>query len=241
MIIKIFFLLIILYIIIEQYLDKPIIKKEKTVQLEEPVVSHKVQALTSQRQQQLQALQVPQQMQIQEFSKPNPWTKVILDASNEYPYNFHIKLKIPSLNDYEDWKQIIPNIDFNARTGELVIPSKDEASALAIANLISSNFSGHLSLKEILDKKLIQISINKAKNYELVQNKFREQIMENLYGSTQIKPLEVKEFKETCSLKKVPKNQNISSDAFVDTFQHFTYEQNNEGVNPYDSNGYSAF
>jgi hypothetical protein len=225
-----FFLLIILYIIIQQYLEKPKkIKKEKEIiNTNQPINTNQI----------IKSVQkVPPT--IQEFYKPNPWSKIVTDPSSEYPYNFYIKIKIPSLNDYEDWKQVIPNLDFNARTGELIIPSKDEPSALAIANLISSNFSGHLSLKEILDKNLIQISIGKARNYELVQHKFREQIIENLFGAP--KPQEIKEYKEEKTTKPIPKNQNISSDDFVDTFQHFTYNQIDEGVNAYDNLGYSAF
>ena len=40
----------------------------------------------------------------------------------------------------------------------------------------------------ILNKNLIQISINKSQNYEVVQNKLREQINESLYGKTNIIP-----------------------------------------------------
>ena len=116
------------------------------------------------------------------FNNPNPWTRIIINENNEFPYNFHIKLKISSLNDYENWKNIIPNLNFNSKTGELIIPSKDEPSALAIANLISINIMGNMTIKNILEKNLIQISINKCKNYEVVQNKLREQLYENLYG-----------------------------------------------------------
>jgi hypothetical protein len=49
------------------------------------------------------------------------------------------------------WK-IIPNINFDPRAGELIIPSKDEPSALALANLILINFSGQMSLQNILEK-----------------------------------------------------------------------------------------
>jgi hypothetical protein len=51
------------------------------------------------------------------------------------------------LNDYQTWKQIILNLDFNP--GELIIPSKDEPSALALANLIVINITGQLSLENI--------------------------------------------------------------------------------------------
>jgi hypothetical protein len=113
----------------------------------------------------------------------NPWTRVLYNPNDDYPYYFYIKIKIPSLNDYESWKQIIPNLNFDPRTGELIIPSKDEPSALALANLIVVNFTGQLSLDNILEKNLIQISVTKAKSHEVVQNKLREQIMDNLQGT----------------------------------------------------------
>jgi hypothetical protein len=119
--------------------------------------------------------------QVIDYDKPNPWTKVIFDNTQEYNFNFFIKIKIPSLNDYEKWKEIIPNLDFIPKTGELVIPSKDEASALALANLIISNLMGYLSINDILEKNLIQISISKCKSHEIVQNKIRLQIIDMLY------------------------------------------------------------
>ena len=114
------------------------------------------------------------------YDKPNPWTKLIIYENNEYPYYFHIKINIPSLNDYTNWKNIIPNLDFNVSTGELVIPSPDEASALAIVNLIIINFNGDLKLDEIINQNLIETSIAKAKTHEVVQHKLREQINQNL-------------------------------------------------------------
>jgi hypothetical protein len=115
-----------------------------------------------------------------EFDDPNPWTKIVFNSHDEYPYYFYIKLIIKSLNDYQTWKQIVPNIDFNPQSGELIIPCKDEPSALALANLIVINITGQLSIEHILNKNLIQISTAKSRKYELVQNKLREQIKENL-------------------------------------------------------------
>jgi hypothetical protein len=121
---------------------------------------------------------------IWEFYEPNPWSKIIYKNNEEYPFYFFIKIKIPSLNDYQIWKQLIPNIDFESRSGELIIPSKDEASALAVANLILSTFGGQIKLETILEKGLIQISVQKAQQFELVKNKLREQIIDNLQGKS---------------------------------------------------------
>jgi hypothetical protein len=182
-----------------------------------------------------------------EFDKPNPWSKIVLNKTSDYPYEFHIKLRVPSLNDLEAWKQIVPNIGFDPQSGELIIPSKDEASALALANLIAINFTGQMSLDNILEKKLIQISVAKAKNHEVVQTKLREQINQNLYGkstSNVTNNFEKDLASKSDNSNKLEKpatekfidsvetlddasydNVNFQSEEFKDTFQHFS---NNE-------------
>lgn len=112
-----------------------------------------------------------------EFMDPEPWSRIVYRYNEEYPYQFYIKAKIPSLNDYENWKNIITNLQFNPRPGELIIPTKSEESAIAIANLIISNFGGSISLDDIIKKDLIGISIAKATKYEVVKNKLKEQII----------------------------------------------------------------
>lgn len=118
------------------------------------------------------------------FNEPIPWSQIIYLYNQDYPFKFYIKVKIPSLNDYQSWKEVIPNLDFDARTGELIIPSKNEASALAVANLILSTFKGNLKLETILEKGLIQISVAKAQQFELVKNKLRDQIMDVIQGKS---------------------------------------------------------
>jgi hypothetical protein len=115
---------------------------------------------------------------------PHPWSKIIYKYNEKYPFYFYIKIKIPSLNDYNNWKNIISNLDFDPISGEMIIPTEDEETALSISNLIISNFKGDLSLEEILNKNLINVSINKARKYDIVKNKIIEQIMTNLKGST---------------------------------------------------------
>lgn len=114
------------------------------------------------------------------FGKGDIWSRMIVDKSSEYPYSYHIKVAIPSLNDLQNWKKIIPNLNFNPQTGELIIPSKDEGSALAVANLIIANLNNLISMSDIINKQLLQISIAKAQSHELVRNKLKEQIMNNL-------------------------------------------------------------
>lgn len=179
-----------------------------------------------------------------EFDKPNPWSRIILNEQDEYPYNFHIKLNIPSLNDYQVWKQIIPNLDFNPRSGELIIPSKEEASALALANLICINFAGQMSVDNILEKNLIQISVAKSRSYEVVQTKLREQIMENLYGKSVTKIQT--SFEQDLAKNSLDNDNNngrveFTSEQFSDTFEHFSDQSHTGSKNivAYDGSDFS--
>ena len=189
-----------------------------------------------------------QENEVINFNKPHPWSKITIVRGDEYPFKFHIKLKIPSLNDFEQWKQIIPNLSFDPRPGELIIPSKDEASALALANLISINFLGQMSLANILEKNLIQISVGKAKGYEVVQNKLREQIMENLHGkqtaleSSWEQDLAQRDNKKTL-LNPATKTSDLNSKSFSDTFEQYSGKSNdtNDEIEAYDGSDFSYF
>jgi hypothetical protein len=188
-----------------------------------------------------------------DFNSPNPWTKIIKNKDDEYPYHFYLKLNIPSLNDYTTWLQVIPNLGFDPQSGELIIPSKDEVSALAIANLICINFAGQMSITEILNKNLIPISINKARKHKVVQKKLREQIKEHIYGKTIMKgntdfekDLAIKTSNEDevntnnlTTMVAAPKSQA----EFKDTFRHFTDQpiENNYDIDPYDGTDFSHF
>ena len=189
----------------------------------------------------------------QEYKMLNPWSQIIKTKDEDYPYHFYLKINIPSLNDYTTWLQVIPNLGFDPQSGELIIPSKDEISALAIANLIAINFSGKISLTDILNKNLIPISINKARKHKIVQKKLREQIREHIYGKTLMK--ENTDFEQDLAIKTQTNTDNITNDLttmvaapksqseFKDTFKHFTDQpmENNYNIDPYDGNDFSYF
>jgi hypothetical protein len=264
MMLKIFLIIIIVYIIIQQLLDcnkEEEVQKDTQIQKEiVPVIDNKINPANfsstnyeqilntssndySQKQscipsfanvldkEQKIRTNIQDEQKVQNFDIPNPWSKIVYNSNNEYPYNFYIKLSIPSLNDYQTWKQIIPNLDFNPQSGELIIPSKDEPSALALANLIVINITGQLSLENILNKNLIQISIAKSRKYELVQNKLREQINENLNKKVKINIPD--SFEKDLANDIIDKSDNN----FNDTFKHFS-DQSNE-IDAYDGNDFS--
>jgi hypothetical protein len=273
MFIKLFLIAIILYIIINQTIDcndqndntisddntisndntisaleikqKPVMQMNQSTRIEPEIV----QQIQPNKPVQIEKMS---NYKVQEFDSPNPWTKVIYNNEDEFPYYFHFKAVIPSLNDFEQWTQIIPNINFNPTSRELIIPSKDEASALAVANLICINFSGQMSMQNILDKDLIRISITKAKSHEVVKNKLRDQIMEVLYGKSINTPKT--NFEKDSASNKISSNKNstptnndytkpmsLKSENFTDTFEHFSDEvkPNTNELGTYDSSSYS--
>ena len=116
------------------------------------------------------------------FEQPQPWTKIIFDEQNKYPYTFFINLDIPSFNDYHNWKQIIPTLNFLPHTKELTISTVNEEIALAIINLIIITFSNKLTLDDIISKDLINISITKVQESSDVKITFKNQIIQYLYS-----------------------------------------------------------
>ena len=173
------------------------------------------------------------------FPKPVPWSQIIYVYGEEYPFKFFIKIKIPSLNEYQVWKQIIPNLDFNSKTGEIIIPSKNEGSALAIANLIISTFTGQLTIETILEKNLIQISVTKALQFELVRTKLREQILEALsdktYTTHQTETGQ-NDFESDLATSKISASNNDTISASNNNIEKFN---NNEPIAAMDGEGYS--
>jgi hypothetical protein len=234
MFIKIFLISIIVFIIAKQIMDcnnelpKQPITNDEPIQIqtpEKPIFNEPTRIIKEKNN--------SDNIFTKEVETQKPWSRVLYNENNEYSYYFYIKLKIPSLNDYEKWKEIIPNIDFNPNTREIVIPSKDEASALAVANLMAMNFSGNKSMKEILSKDLIRVSITKAQGHDIVKEKLREQINDTLNGKVMVEPPQEK---KQSTVKNDNKPFTLKSENFRDTFEHF-----NDNIGAFDNNGGYSF
>lgn len=119
-----------------------------------------------------------------EFLDNQPWNKIIFDYNNNFPYFYYIKAKINNLDEYQKWKKILPNLDFDPKRKSLIIQTKDETTALAVSNIILANLQGKIELNEIIEKQLIPISINRAKKYSMVKSKLKEQLIETINGSS---------------------------------------------------------
>ena len=158
------------------------------------------------------------------FDQPHPWTRVDIVNGDEFPFRYYIKIKISSLNEYQNWKQLVPNLDFNANTGELIIPSKDEGSALALANLIIAQLQDQISLQDIINKNLLQISVAKAQAHEVIRTKLRDQILDNINAK-----------------KVVIKTSNYQEDLATETKPTKENKEKMEDIEAFDGNDYSSF
>ncbi len=172
-----------------------------------------------------------------DFYDPQPWTKIIYKYGNSDPYNFYIKAKIPSLNDYENWKNYLTNINFDPRSGEIIISCQDEETALSIANLLVTNFKGDIKFEEIVNKDLIGISIIKCKKYEVVKNKIKEQIIQNMVvKATNFNDLN-KQMESKQKNVQVKNDDNESNNYFY--YSNANNKKKNNEFDAYDGNEYS--
>lgn len=217
--------------------------QERPQQMQERPQQQQMQKILQQHQMQERQQHENKQVQrdepkVWEFDTPNPWSRVVKIEGDEYPYRFFLKIRIPSLNDFQSWKQIVPNIEFDPRGGEIIIPSQDEGSALALANLMVANMGGQLSLQDIIDKKLIQISVSKAQAHEIVRSKLREQIVENLQGKATQKS--VTNYEKDLA-QKPNKNETKSKESMNDTNDDTHDIKGYNDINHKESNEIEAF
>lgn len=118
------------------------------------------------------------------FDEPNPWTQIYVGNNINKYY-----LKINNIEKYKDkikidtWEQIpfIRKDLINNNDDMLIIVTNNEKEALVVSNVLLSYIVGDLTLDNIIEKDLINTSLQKAQRYELVVNKLRELIKENLY------------------------------------------------------------
>lgn len=121
---------------------------------------------------------------------PQPWNVIVFNPNNDMKYLFIIKMNVDEQqkNIYSEkiinWYKLIPGVAFNKNTSELIIPAPDENSAFAVTNLILNNLRGDLDFKNIIENKLIEVSLAKIRNYPSVRTKIIEQIMESINGQT---------------------------------------------------------
>ena len=115
--------------------------------------------------------------EIIQFNNPNLWCKISINK-NDYT-KYYIKMNNFNEKIFLEWKKLIDSLDYDVNTKELILETKEEHEALALVNLIISNMNNDIKMDEIIDNKLITVSIQKAKTHKLVCNKLKELILEN--------------------------------------------------------------
>ncbi len=123
---------------------------------------------------------------------PSPWIFIIFNPNNNP--NHHYAISLLPLTKYVHANHIITTVSkwdeylklnrieilFNNNNLELLIPSQDEEFALTVCNLMINTIIGNLTIEGISNNNLIQVSLNKIKNYPMIKNKIVEQIKENM-------------------------------------------------------------
>lgn len=108
----------------------------------------------------------------------DPWACLYYNSTND-TMTFGIN-HIISNELLASWKKVIPNVGFNDKDKLLMITSTDEESALAVINLVLSTIHQELTIDEIMNSNLIDISVNKIRAHPLVKTKILEQVNEKI-------------------------------------------------------------
>lgn len=118
------------------------------------------------------------------FVQPNPWSTLYFNQTkNTFTYGLKHSISKKLLNE---WSKIIPNLGFNDSEKNIMITTSDEVSALAVINLVLNTINDELTIKEIIDSNLINISVSKIKAHPLVKTKILEQINEKILINKEI-------------------------------------------------------
>lgn len=114
----------------------------------------------------------------QKINSSDIWSRVEYDKEIDYN-KYHVIIHDFDENKFKQWQDIMPELEYDLNTKEIMIISKDEKRAIAILNLIISNMQNNINLDDIIDRDLINKSILKARKFNLVETKLIELIKEN--------------------------------------------------------------
>lgn len=179
-----------------------------------------------------------------DYMSQTPWNKIVYNSDKEFPFYYFISAKINDLNEFESWKNILPNLEFDPKRKSLIFNTKDEATALAVANIVISNLQGKLSLEDILSKKLIPISITRTTHHDMIKHKIREQLTDLVNVDWNKKPKENLDYQEDIAssrkdnIDEKPNQPSISNSSPLAQNSNINNESN--GLNAYiGSDGFS--
>lgn len=105
-----------------------------------------------------------------------PWDKI---KESKDINSYYINIKDFDEVKYLEWKELIPDIEYDINSKLLKIKSKDEERAISIVNLMISNMKGDIEMDEILSNDLINKSIRKSRKYNVIFKKLLTLVIEN--------------------------------------------------------------
>ena len=161
----------------------------------------------------------------------NIWSKVI---DNKY----YIKIKPLTLDDYTNWKMYIDNTDivddlyFDPNIGELIIISNNENIVIVVAHAILNNFNGTTNFED--SKRLLNENIKKIHDDDTFKHKLITNIYNKLYQNININEHNMKENKK--HIKKF--NQSDTNEKFNKSYINEKFNQSdiNNKFNQSDTN-----
>jgi hypothetical protein len=105
-----------------------------------------------------------------------PWDKI---KESKDINSYYINIKDFDEVKYMEWKELIPDIEYDINSKLLKIKSKDEERAISIVNLMISNMKEDIEMDEILSNDLINKSIRKSRKYNVIFKKLLTLVIEN--------------------------------------------------------------
>ena len=119
-----------------------------------------------------------------------PWNKIKETREQNYYYINIIKFDEVK---FIEWKNIIPDIEYDITEKLLKIPSKDEERAMSIVNLMISNMRSDIELNEIMENDLINKSIIKSRKFNVVFTKIKNLVIENNTDNSNLENFDILE------------------------------------------------
>ena len=107
---------------------------------------------------------------------PKPWD--IIDITPDYVYQYKYYIKLNRNIDINNWRKLYPAIAI--QDGVLMIESNNEEIPIALLNLILNHELKNITFQEIMNKDLLNVSVNKLSEHKMVKPKLIDQIEENL-------------------------------------------------------------
>lgn len=105
-----------------------------------------------------------------------PWVKIKKKGNIN---NYYINIINFDEVKFLEWKDLIPDLEYDITDKVLKIPSKDEERAMSIANLLISNMKNDIDMSEIIKNDLINKSIKKSRKFNVVFTKIKNLVIEN--------------------------------------------------------------